>query len=102
MGRVCDRVPGRPPGPEPPPPWWSPIASVLIAGARSYYSIQIASSGIRARFGSRPFKNIQSAPSGIRASFDKFRRQRRMKQQVRNDGYETIVNEDSDDKSTQS
>lgn len=92
--------------PPPPPPWWSPITSVfVVAGARSYNSIQSASSGIKARLGSRPFKTIQSASSGIRASFDKFRRQRKTKQQVRNDGYETTVNEESideDDKSTQS
>lgn len=91
----------------PPPPWWSPITSVfVVAGARSYNSIQSASSGIKARLGSRPFKTIQSASSGIRASFDKFRRQRKTKQQVRNDGYETTVNEElsinEDDKSTQS
>lgn len=93
--------------PPPPPPWWSPITSVfVVAGARSYNSIQSASSGIKARLGSRPFKTIQSASSGIRASFDKFRRQRKTKQQVRNDGYETTVNEElsinEDDKGTQS
>lgn len=98
MGRSLTRIPVSPP---PPPPWWSPITSVfVVAGARSYNSIQNASSGIKARFGSKPFKTIQSASSGIRATFDKLRRQR----ETRNDGYEITVNEESsissDDKSS--